>query len=63
MVCGEVCWYLSLSKIKSKIPRFPRLLVCSRRPDLHVPGVTRGRGSVFKAHSAGTPLNAEELKV
>ena len=33
------------------------------RTHLHVPGVTEGRGSVFKADSAGTPLNAVELKV
>ena len=33
------------------------------RPDLHVTGVTRGRGSVFKAHSAGHPLKRGELKV
>ena len=26
------------------------------QPHLHVPGVTRGRGSGFKAHSAGHPL-------
>ena len=25
-------------------------------PHLQVPGVTRGRGSVFKAHTAGHPL-------
>ena len=26
------------------------------RPHLHLQGVTEGRGSVFKAHSAGHPL-------
>ena len=26
------------------------------RPHLHVPGVTKGRESVFKVHSAGHPL-------
>ena len=47
------------------LSRFPRLLVCSRR--LAAPacttGETGGRGSVFKAHSTGHPLNVGELKV
>ena len=33
------------------------------RPHLHVPGVTRGRGSMFKAYSADHPLKCGELKV
>ena len=33
------------------------------QPHLHVPRVRRGRGSVFKAHSAVTPLKAGELKL
>ena len=33
------------------------------RPHLQVPGVTGGRGSVFKAHSGGQPLKRRELKM
>ena len=33
------------------------------RSHLHVPGITEGSESVFKAHSAGYPLKRGELKV